>query len=292
MTASASFASKLGIDSSNPVTAQFDFLSCSLGITEDITRADGMSGTRSRHGERTRPSLQRVAGTLEMEPSAVELALLLPWILGANASGTTFALAETLQTRYVTIDRVAKVHTYDGVGVDTATFSCAQGEPLKVNLGLVGISETEGNAGTFPSLAIDLTTQPFILSDLVLVVGGTTVQCKNFDVTINNMIDKDRFFNSNTLAGILALDRRTTFKTMIPYDTAYTTVYRSGETGAAVTATLTNGNTSLVFTMANLIFPARTPQVPNRKEVMLEIEGEAFMTGTTKELVLTLDSTP
>lgn len=73
MTASASFASQLGIDTANPITKAFDFLSCTLGVDEEITRADGMTGTRSRHGERTRPSIRRVGGVIEMNPNPIEL---------------------------------------------------------------------------------------------------------------------------------------------------------------------------------------------------------------------------
>ena len=234
-------------------------------------------------------------GPLELEPNAAELALLLPWCLGGNATGTpavNYALAETLQTRYVTIDRVSKVFTYAGCAINSARFSAMQGEPLKLSLDVVGQTETVAAAGSFPAVTESLATQPFILSDLVMTIGGTAVAMKKLDVTVNNHIDKNRFFNTNTLSGILANDRETTFETEIPYDTAYTAIYGSGASGVAVVATFTNGAVSMVMTMAAVSFPRRTPPVPNRAEIMLTIRGEAEMTSTTKELSIVLDSTP
>lgn len=292
MAVSPGVLAQLGIDSSDPVTKMYDFVDERLVNNEEIIDGNGVCGTRSRHKERIRSGLQRIGGTIDMQPTALEWAALLPWILGANASGNTFALAESLQTRYVTIDRVTKVFTYAGCAINSATFSAMQGEPLKLSLDVVGQTETIGNAGTFPSLSVDLTTGPFILSDLVLVVGGVTVTPKTMEVTVNNFIDKDRFFNANTLAGIVANDRVTTLRTSIPYESGFAAVYNAGASGAALTATFTNGATSMLFTMPALVFPRRSPNVPGRREVMLAIEGAAYMSSTTKELVLTLDSVP
>src|ERR1700737_2431336 len=119
MTASASFAAQCAIDTTNPCGVMFDFLDADISNNEAIIDPNGMSGTRSRHGERTRPGLQHIGGPLTMEPNEVEMKLLLPWILGAAPSGNTYALAETLPTRYVQIDRVAKVFTYAGCAINS-----------------------------------------------------------------------------------------------------------------------------------------------------------------------------
>jgi hypothetical protein len=152
------YVSQLGIGTTSTVDQRLDYLSESLACQEEFPDTGGLRGTRSHAVERVRAGIRRVAGTITLQPTAVELSYLLPWILGANASGTTYALADALQSRYVSVDRGAKVFLYDAVWVDSATFRATQGSPLSVTLNLVGSDETVNNAGTFPSLTLDTTT--------------------------------------------------------------------------------------------------------------------------------------
>jgi hypothetical protein len=61
---------------------------------------------------------------------------------------------------------------------------------------------------------------------------------------------------------------------------------------AVVMATFTSGTTSLVLSMAKVVFGARSPQVPGRSKILFPVEGQAYKDGATLELVTTLDSTP
>lgn len=288
--ASMGALSKLGISASNPVDAQFEFLSENIRKTGNIVDTGGIRGTRSHPSERTRAGNYTIGGTLSMEPGPEELALLLPWVLGAAASGTTFALAETVPSRYITIDRIAKVMTYAGCYVNRATFRASEGTPLRLDIDVVGQTETVGDAATFPSLSLQ-TSAPFIFTDGVFSLQSGNRSVKELTVVIDNALAV-AFNNSASASTIDASDRSVTTTLSTPYTSSETALYGQALAGAAATYTFTNGAYSLLFTFATLQFPDRSPVVQNKGEVVLQLEGTARTLSTTKELVITLDSTP
>lgn len=300
MSAAIGTLGRYGIGASSPVDTCQDIMSEDLVLNQESINGNGVRGTRSHTVERVRAGLQRIGGPVRMQPSAADYHALLPWALGANAatiSGTNkrYDLAETLPSRYVTIDRHAKVFTYATVGVQTFTLRAGQGQMAEVELGLLASTETVANAGTFPAIYPDVTTNAFVLSDLVLTVGGTTVTPQSFELTVNNDLDPDRFFNSNTLTALVSRDREVMFKTRLPYGDA-TALYNTGAgTGVAVAATFTQGSWVMTISMQKVVFPPRSPAVAGREEVMLDLEGRAYRHGTatdsTKaELIFTLDT--
>lgn len=291
MAAAQGVFTQLGIDSSNPVTKRFDFHSESLRRIGQLLDTNGLRGTREKKIERVRSNFYRVAGGLSFQPNAVELSLLLPWIFGQAASGTTYSLSDSLATRYVTIDRISKVMTYAGCGVNRATFRASQGEPLSLDLDVIGQTETVGNAGTFPSLSIDTATGPFIFTDLVLTVGGSTYNARDFEIVLDNQIDAERFFNSATLVSVATRGRSIMFRTNLPYGDA-AAVYAAGESGVAVVGTFTNGAVSCAFSLPSVAFPTVSPNIPGRVEIMVPIEGEAYHVSSSDSMTVTLDSTP
>lgn len=300
MSAAIGTLGKLGIGAASPVTYALDFQSEGIVKRQESVNGNGVRGTRSHTVERTRAGLQRIGGPLSLQPNSADIHQLLPWVLGTNGtvvSGTNkqYILAEGVQSRYVTVDRHAKVFTYATTGVDRCTIRGDQGALVGFDLDLIAATESVGNAGTFPAIYTDVTTNPFILSDLTLSVNSTSVTAKGFEVSISNDIDRDRFFNSNTLTALVARDREVTFKTRLPYGD-FTALYDLGAaTGIAVTATLTNGTSVMVVTMPKVVFPPMSPRVEGRTEVMLDLEGRAYRYGdpsdaTKAEIIVTLDT--
>jgi hypothetical protein len=273
-----------------------------LGMAEEAVGAEGMSGTRSRKSERTRAGLQRISGRCIMEPNAAELALLLPWILGANASGTTYALAETLQpfTSELKKDNGTdgKVFTYAGCFVNKATFTSEPGAALRLELEVEAFTESVGTAATATSLTLNVATSPFIHSDTsaAVSIAGSAYPTSRVQITIDNQLDADRFLNSTTRAALPAKGRDITVSLGPPYG-ASTSLYPTAATlaaGVAVNVTYTNTvyAVSCLFSFVKVHFPRRTPPWNGREEFMLPLEGMAKETAATKELVVTLDSTP
>jgi hypothetical protein len=238
-----------------------------------------------------------------MNPNAAELALLLPWILGADASGTTYALGEWLQSFTTTIKKDnstdGKVFTYNGCRVARAVFSAEQGGPLTLQMDIEARDETVNNAGTFPSLTLNVATGPFIFSDSAgaITVAGSPYPFKRFSVTVDNMLDTERFTNSQTRTAIPTRGRIVTVELDGPYGNNSATYPTAATlaTGVAVAATFTNTihAVSIAFSCPKVHFPRRTAGWNGRDEVMLPLVGEARANAAANdELVVTLDSTP
>jgi hypothetical protein len=285
------YQTQLGIDTANPVTQRFDFDSESLVCDEEFKDTNGLRGTRARSHERVRAGLRHMHGTIRFQPTTNELALLLPWILAGTPTGSapvTYPLADLLTTRFVTIDRGAKVFTYNGCVVNRATFRGVQGEPLEVELDVLGIDETVAASGTFPVLNLDIATPPMMFYDLALVVNSVTYNCHDFTLEVDNVVDPNRFFNNQTATALIAMDRHIHVTHSLPYGDA-SAAYNLGVAGVAATATFTNGAHVLTFTLANVKYPRKSPHVGGREEVMLPLIGTAYKVGTsTLELVTTM----
>ena len=163
--------SQLGIDTATPVTKRFDFLDSNFDIDETIIDGNGLRGTLSPDISRLRMGIYHLHGPITFEPNRVELQNLLPWILGTNVSGTTYALADTAQTRYCALDfNDGDLWTGTGVAVNRATFRAEQNGPLNLELALLG--QTTAASGSFPALSIDTATGPFVFTDLALTLAN------------------------------------------------------------------------------------------------------------------------
>lgn len=285
------YASQLGIHSADPVTESFEFVSVGLRLLETVSPLHGIRGTRSAPKERSKVTRKDVAGPIVMDPTPIELARLLPRILGAAASGTTFALAETVPEFVVCVDEVTKVLTFAGCKCGRASFDATAGGPLRLTMDVVGKTRTVGNAGTFPSLTLDQTANPFTLPELAVVVGGVTYEVDGFQCVVDNVLEV-LFNNSLTATKINASDRIITVSFRVPYVDAAALI-GAGKDGLTTTATFTNGGsaTSCLFSFVALEFPDEDPVVDARGQLWLPINGVARKSGSTNELVVTLDST-
>ena len=275
---------------------KYNFKDCNLVATEKIEDMNGLRGTLSRSVESTRPGVYHVAGTIDLNPTALELADFLPWMLGTNVSGTTYALANLLQTRDVTMDRSnslfglsdGKVFTYPNCAIDKWTLKAAEGGiPLDLSLDVVGTTETVGNNGTFPTLTLDTASKPFLFTDLAFTISGTAYSLKDFEATCSWHIDRERFYNSTTLIGTYAMDRSITVKFHCPW-AGLEAIYNTGSGGLPMVATFTQGGHVLTMTFASVVFPKMTPVGRGRAEALFPVEGAAMRTGATLELVTVL----
>jgi hypothetical protein len=285
------YLSQLGIGTSSTVSTRLDFESETLALQETLYDFNGLRGTRAHDVSRIRPNTRSVSGTVSLQPTSVELSQILAWCFGGTSSGTgtiTYPLADTLFSQYVSVDRGAAVHTYSGVYVNRATFSATQGGPLKVSLDLLGIDETVNAAGSFPSLTLDTTTKPFLFFDLALTIGASQQYfADDFELTIDNALDTNRFFNSPTLTAVYTQDRKVTFRSRLPYGAA-SALYGAGSSGVAMNATFTYGTQVLTFTAGTMVFARSAVPVSGRGEIMLPIEADLMKSGNNLELTTTL----
>lgn len=292
---SQGFQTKLGIDTTNPVAKGYEFVNEGLVNVGSILDGSGLRGTASFRSERTREGNQVLGGPINMEPSAEEMADILPWIFSGSPSGSgtiTYPFADTIATRYVTIDRVAKVFTYNGVAVNRATFSGSEGSLLSLSLDLLALGETPANAGSFPSVTYK-NTPPFTFMESVLTILTTARLVKNWTLVVDNML-VPLYYNSVVPTQIKRQGRRVSFSCQNPFTSAEVDLYNQALAGGAASLELAQAGTGydLLFSFATLQFPRHTPAAPGRTEIPTMLQGEARMVGSTESLITTLNSTP
>jgi hypothetical protein len=298
MPASIGTYGKLGIGSANPVDKRLRYKDEDFVAKLGLMDGNAINGVLDKNIELVRDNEIRVDGPVNLMPNAVELSYLLEWILGGTPSGSgtvTYPLTQTntLPEKYLTIDRVIKVFTYQGVKVSRATFRATQNGPLELSLDLVGKSlASEDAAGAFPAISLNIANAPFIFRDLVMTVAGTTVKAKEWNLVIDNMLETDRFFNSQTLQSIDQPDRKITFSTSLPYGDYHALKAGFVAAGTAVVATFTNGAAVLSFSLVKVAIPYADPGTPGKSEIMLQAAGEAHSSSTTAALVTTLNPGP
>ncbi len=294
MAAAMGAQAQLGMAASGAATEKYEYMEESVALTEEFLDQEGIIGTRSHMSERVVQNIRRVSGTVRMRPNSVELDALLPRILGTAEAADVFALAETTPTFDLTVDRVTKVFSYTSCVVARAVFRCSQGQPLELEMQIEGLDETVGNAGTFPALSVS-TIGPYIFSECVMVINAQTLKWRDFTLTVDNMVDTERFFNSNTRQSIPARDRLITWSLNGPYgdnSAIYGSAAAQVYSGVACTATFTKGARSLLFSSTKVAAPRRSPVAPTKDEIMLSFDGVARKDGSTLELVTTNDSAP
>lgn len=296
MSGSDGFAGKIAMDSVLPFDTNSENYELapageSLSRVVAFLNTMGINGTRSQMKERTRSGQEVVSGAINLHASPTMLDKLLPRILGANESTDVFALAETLQSFQVMIDRVAKVSTYTDVYVNRAIFRGSSGGFLELSLEVIAFDESVGNAGTFPALTL-LSDAPYIFEDGTLEIGGTAYSFFDFTLTIDNKL-VSRFGNSVTATRTAPSDHREiTLEHTNPFGATEAGAIRElAVTGVAVELAFTNGNTSLTFAMPAVQYPPGLNNISGKGEIPLRLVGIARQSGTDKELVVTNDST-
>ncbi|AWM35906.1 hypothetical protein GobsT_63610 [Gemmata obscuriglobus] len=260
-----------------------------LGLNQTLTDTNGIRGTRQHSAGRVRETQRQVSGTIQMAPVASELDLLLPWILGGNENADAFPLAEAVPARFVKTYRDGTKHLYNGLKVNRAVFSAAEGGPLGLALDVVGIDEAVDTDPTEAD-AIDDDAGPYVMSDCVLTVGGQAHQFRSISIEINNALQV-RFNNSVTPSSISATDLMVGVNLSLPYgDTA--ALYGSAISGVAVVAMFTNGNRSIAFNLAGVSAPKQPLPLGQRGPRDLTWAGTARRTtGGAPPIAVTNDST-
>ena len=274
----------------------FEFLAENLAKHGPLFNPDGIRGTRSACFNRTRKGPYTVRGQIRMNPSPYDLAIWLPRILGAAASGTTFALAETLPSFGCLFDRVAETFEYTDCQVDKAVFrghaSTSGASPPFIEMTLDIVGKTEVTDTSYPAVTLDcssLAHQPYIFSEGVVTLSGSARNIMNFVLLIDNHLDV-RFTNSITATSITPTNRTIALRTTNPYTSDETDLYDQAVAGAAGSLVFTNSTVSTTFTFAKLQVPARSPTVMGKQEIPLYLDMISREAGT-KELIVTNDST-
>lgn len=286
---------KLGIGATSTVDKPLRFVNESFQATRLIIPDDEITGSRDADIGQARYGPFSYIGSITLRPTAVEWSYILEWILGGTPVGTSYPIADTIVSRYMSIDRVTKVFLYDGVVVGRATINFVAGAKGTCTLDLFATGETVGNAGTFPSLTLDTTTKAFILQDNVISVNSVAVCTTSITIVIDNLLTPDEFTNCVTgPAEMVPAGPRDIRLSFTPaYDTTHSALYPPTDAGWAVTVVATNGTVSLSFSFVKVVFDRKSPTVPAaNQKIRLPLDGKAYKNGSTASIVTVLDSTP
>lgn len=288
MTVNQGYATQLGISASNPVDVRYEFSRATLAGSRTIVTSSGISGTRSVLSGRGRVVSERCSGQLAMQPTVTEIDALLPWLTGGTTSGGVTDVADALAARYITIDKVQKVYTYAGCYAAQWRLEGSEGQPLNWTIDVEAKTETVANAGTFPSLSLD-TGNFFVYKDCTLTLAGTAYAVRSFAITLNNMLDADRFLNSLTRGDITPQSRMVTLEIEVPFGTAQGLVDSAtiGSTGIAGSLAFTDGTTTYTIAFGNLKCGTTGAQIEGRTELFVPLQFQAFRTSAASEFKVT-----
>jgi len=274
---------------------RYEFLYESLQKRGRIVGGTGIRGTRSPHSARTRAGHYTVGGRVAMNVDPAGLDAWLPRILGAAESSDSFALAESLPSFGVLVDRVTETFEYTDCVVNQAMFhgkaGPEDGEPelIEMVLDLIGKTEVANTSAPSVSLSTAANATPYVFSDSALTLQSGSREVKEWWLLISNHI-QPRWVNSLSATQLCPRDRTVILRTRLPYDTDTDDLYGQALAGATGSLALTNGNLGTTFTFGTLQVPDESPIVRGKTEIDLFLTLTARMTGTTRELVVTNDS--
>ena len=282
-----------GLAASAPTTKAVEVQSFGLVGSIGSVRNQGMRGTRTHNKYGIRTGLKTSQGPIVLEPRVDELAVLLPFILGGTAIGTSYPLAEVLPSHVWDVDSVSDVYRFTGVYVNRATFRSSAGQPMSLTLECIG-SDWTNDAITFPSISGTYSVlAPFMHYDLVLTVDAVAHKPDDFTLVIDNRLSQI-FRNSQTPSFIKPADRIITLGMTFGNSTDEQTLWAlTAITDAALVATFSQATTSLAFTLPTAQTMQETPRVNGRPtEVTRSFQFQARATAALGELTTVLDSTP
>ncbi len=283
---------KFGVGAAAPTTKAIELTQFGLIGSIQSVRNNGARGTRSNFATGVREGVKVAEGSISCEPRPDELAILLPFILGAAASGTTYALAEALPSHVWDYYAGPDSFRFTDCAVNRATFRSGPGQPLQLTLDVIALDWDD--TITFPTLTNYSSLSPFMHHDSVVTLGGTAYKPDSITVVIDNRLNPIQR-NSQTRTHLKPADRIITTSLQFGFSTdeqvLHTLAATANTTGSIV---YTNGAVSLGFAMPAMQTPRQTPPMQNRSaEVSRQFQWLAKANAAAlDELVVTLDSTP
>lgn len=275
-------------DLANDVTL-LEVLNFGVQKQPTILESEGLRGTRSRPVERTNEGNYDVGGGINLNPSCNMLDYLLPAILGVNHAGVlgarTFYPAEGLPL-FGLLANYKPTGTdmrseFTNLQVNTATFAGNAGELVTLGLDAWGIDELEGStAQAWPAVALGNTNadRPLVVAKTTINIAGTDYDCMNFNLSINNALNRRFSTGSLSATSVCSTDRQVNLSVQTPlsqseFDDLYETYRTTPLSIFAVTITMqaTDASNQVVINLPYCEVTTPTPSVGGRGEVPLPL---------------------
>jgi hypothetical protein len=272
----------------------YDIQGETISNENQLIEPNGMRGTRSRFGGNVvEGQIGPVQGGFTLYPTPTMFDRLLPRILGADEAATDiFAVAETIPEFNIMVDRVAKVHTYAGCKINTATLSSAPGDLLTLSVDILGKTETLGDAATFPAITPpDEDPYRHFDSSGQVTIFSAVREIKRSTITISNALIPI-FNNSQTAAYIREGDRIVDWVVELPFTSSEIDLLAGDVTGTTGSIKYVVGNKSFLVTFGKLHIPKQRPTgIQRGSEIVYPVRMRALWDGSTREIVVTNDIT-
>lgn len=280
-------------DSFDSSSVRFPVVRDTIGLDNEKLDGDGTTGTRSLYDVLTRDGNDKVAGQLEFQPTFNILDFMLPYILGANESTDTFAVADTLPDFDRVKDMSGKIVKHAGIKVAKAEFSFGPGL-LKLVLDCIGKSETAtGLSWASASLGVDtVKDRPYAFQDLTVTINSGTRKIRQGTLTIDNKCEAIYSSGSVTAEEIQpTASRVVTLASTHPSSSSEWDNLYSGADGNSATLVFaysdgTNTATTTI-TLRKLRAPKKTPVFESKGEMMYVPVWQARHDGTNPEITIT-----
>lgn len=264
-----------------------EFVSHDIKETIEIVEDEGIRGSRTRSFERVAQGNKKIAGSITMEPTPAEMAIILPYVTN---SGNNVTLTDAMQDVTIVIDNVTKKYTYLG-RFTSMHITGETGKKIQLKLQFVGKTLTVAAGGSLSGMP-DITVRPYMFYDAGtgLTLGASTFQIDKFDLGIDNKIEPT-FMQGQTATDLEPTDRVITLAVQTKYMAAESALLDLAQAGPTIDTPLTgsiaftNGTHSMAWTFGALVATSETVVVPNKKPLRLPLNYHCYGVSTTKEVI-------
>lgn len=269
----------------------------SENIKNNIAYMDSQTISARRTLRITKKGAQQVEGGISLELGNATIATLMKHMFGAVATtgagpythtytpGDLTGKSMTVQVGRPATTGTVHPFTYGGVKVREWTISCNVGEIAKLDVSVIGMSETTATA--LATASYDATWSPFVFTEGTVTVAGSAVgTVRSLSLTGTNMVDhRHRVGSSSALQPLEVGVRPYTGTITSDFDALTNYALFTAGTQAAVVLAFTNGTHSLTITM-NAQFVGETPEVSGYELLAQPLPFRA-MSGTSDAAAIT-----
>jgi len=269
----------------------------------------GITGLLYPLSTRTRDGGEYVYGRFSLNPSPGYLSTLLPYLVGDHAGDGIYNPNNCPNTfgALVHLDHTTK-ELKDGMVNRWFLYARApefreQGAPdlFVLTMECYFKSDATGTSwpGTEPDFPEGESYYPYAFHDLDNSINGSVLinsaQRKPLSLlmTYDNQL-KLLYANSLTAHSIYSTGRKVTLDATFPYDSTHENLFDMSYVGAAATIKmgyLIGSNTyDTTFEITNFKAPPESPFIKDKNEVYFRVQGQAYGDASTKELVVTNDT--
>jgi hypothetical protein len=249
------------------VSSVFRQISNGLSTTPVFEQDEGHNGTPFYASEGVVKTSEAGSGSVVLQPRADELRVILPLLLGGTFAGNIIEPDINGYCQYFKASRDVKVAVFEFLNCKTSqwTLSSSRSQSkLQLDWGIEACGSARQAAGTFPVLNFS-TQPPFVHTSSTFTIDGRVVPVDDVQLSGNNNLTTDLFYNSVTRTALPAGRQMFTLTATSPFDTSLDLAWMdiaSASVAASIVYTTASGTLSLTINIPAMHPVIPTPQTP------------------------------